>query len=145
MYAIVEIKGKQYKVREHETLYVPFFNDAEADDTLTFDRVLLLANGDTIEVGTPVVEGAAVTAKVLGHVKGDKVLVFKKKRRKRYKVKRGHRQRYTQIQVEAFSGAGAAPSNGAAEEPAAEEPVVEEPTTDEPVADTDTGNDTAED
>jgi len=110
MYAIVEIKGKQYKVREHETLYVPFFNDAEADDTLTFDRVLLLANGDTIEVGTPVVEGAAVTAKVLGHVKGDKVLVFKKKRRKRYKVKRGHRQRYTQIQVEALSGSGSAAS-----------------------------------
>ena len=106
MYAIVEIKGKQYKVREQETLYVPFFNDTDADDTLTFDRVLLLANGEAIHVGTPTVDGAQVTAKVLGHVKGDKVIVFKKKRRKRYKVKRGHRQRYTQIQVEALSAGG---------------------------------------
>ena len=112
MYAIVEIKGKQYKVREHQTLYVPYFHDTQADDTLTFDRVLLLADGDAIEVGTPTVDGAAVTATVLGHVKGDKVLVFKKKRRKRYKVKRGHRQRYTQIQVEALSGGGAAPNSG---------------------------------
>ncbi len=117
MYAIVEIKGKQYKVREHETLYVSYFHNAQTDDTLTFDRVLLLANGDAIEVGTPTVDGAAVTATVLGHVKGDKVLVFKKKRRKRYKVKRGHRQRYTQIQVKTLSGGGAAPStdNGAEE------------------------------
>ena len=106
MYAIVEIKGKQYKVHEQETLYVPYLNDAEADDTLTFDRVLLLANGEAIQVGTPTVDGAQVTAKVLGHVKGDKVIVFKKKRRKRYKVKRGHRQRYTQIQVEALSAGG---------------------------------------
>ena len=106
MYAIVEIKGKQYKVREQETLYVPFLNDAKADDTLTFDRVLLLANDEDIHVGTPTVDGAQITAKVLGHVKGDKVIVFKKKRRKRYKVKRGHRQRYTQIQVEALSAGG---------------------------------------
>ena len=106
MYAIVEIKGKQYKVREQETLYVPFFNDAEEDDTLTFDRVLLLANDESIHVGTPTVDGAQVTAKVLRHVKGDKVIVFKKKRRKRYKVKRGHRQRYTQIQVETLSAGG---------------------------------------
>ena len=117
MYAIVEIKGKQYKVREHDTLYVPYFNNTEADDTLTFDRVLLLANNETIAVGTPTVEGAAVTATVLGHVKADKVLVFKKKRRKRYKVKRGHRQRYTQIQIEALSGGGSAANtdNGAEE------------------------------
>lgn len=113
MFAIVEIKGKQYKVREHETLYVPFFDDAQTDDTLTFERVLLLAGDDAVHVGTPTVDGAQVTAKVLGHVKADKVLVFKKKRRKRYKVKRGHRQRYTQIQVEALSGNGTAA--GAAE------------------------------
>ena len=107
MYAIVEIKGKQYKVREQETLYVPFVNTAQADDTLTFDRVLLFANGDDISVGAPTVDGAQITAKVLGHVKGDKVLVFKKRRRKRYRVKRGHRQQYTQIQVEALSPGGA--------------------------------------
>ena len=107
MYAIVEIKGKQYKVREHETLYVPLVKSAQADDTLTFDRVLLFANGDDISIGAPTVDGAQVTAKVLGHVKGDKVLVFKKRRRKRYKVKKGHRQQYTQIQVEALSKGGA--------------------------------------
>ena len=103
MYAIVEIKGKQYKVREQETLYVPFVKTAQADDTLTFDRVLLVANDDDVRVGAPTVEGAQITAKVLGHVKGDKVLVFKKRRRKRYKVTKGHRQRYTQIQIEALS------------------------------------------
>ena len=129
MYAIVEIKGKQYKVREQETLYVPYFDDAQADDTLTFDRVLLLANGDAIEVGTPTVDGAAVTATVLGHVKGDKVLVFKKKRRKRYKVKRGHRQRYTQILIEALADGGAAPSTGDGAD----------------VAEPDTGDDAADD
>lgn len=107
MYAIVEIKGKQYKVREHETLYVPFVKTAQTDDTLTFDRVLLFANGDDISVGAPTVKGAQITAKVLGHVKADKVLVFKKKRRKRYRVKRGHRQQYTQIQIEALSLGGA--------------------------------------
>ncbi|MFQ5569726.1 MAG: 50S ribosomal protein L21 [Rhodothermales bacterium] len=107
MYAIVEIKGKQYKVRESDTLYIPRLNDATIDDTLTFDRVLLLANDENIHVGTPTVKGASVTAKVLDHVKADKVLVFKKKRRKRYKVKRGHRQQYTQIQVESLSFDGA--------------------------------------
>ena len=106
MYAIVEIKGKQYKVREQDTLYVPLVRSAQPDDTLTFDRVLLLANNGDIRIGAPTVEGAQVTAKVLGHVKADKVLVFKKKRRKRYKVKRGHRQQYTQIQVEALSAGG---------------------------------------
>ena len=103
MYAIVEIKGKQYKVREQETLYVPYVHDAKEDDTLTFDRVLLLGSDDDVHVGAPLVDGATVSAKVLGHVKADKVLVFKKKRRKRYKVKRGHRQRYTQILVEGLS------------------------------------------
>ena len=104
MYAIVEIHGKQFKVREQDTLYVPYMKDKQADDSVTFDRVLLLG-GDDIRVGAPTVEGASVTAKVLGHVKADKVLVFKKKRRKRYKVTRGHRQRYTQVQIDALSTA----------------------------------------
>ena len=103
MYAIVEIKGKQFKVQENDTLYVPRLRDAQEDDTVTFDRVLLVSNDDDVQVGAPTVDGASVTAKVLGHVKADKVLVFKKKRRKRYKVTRGHRQQYTQIQVDALS------------------------------------------
>lgn len=102
MYAIVEIKGKQFKVGENDTLYVPYLG-GDADDKHTFDRVLLFAKDDNIHVGAPTVDGAKMTAKVLGHVKADKVLVFKKKRRKRYKVKRGHRQQYTQIQVEGVS------------------------------------------
>lgn len=102
MYAIVEIAGKQYKVREQDTLYVPR-QQADTRETLTFERVLLVSNGEEVHVGTPTVEGASVTATVLDHVKADKVLVFKKKRRKRYKVKRGHRQPYTQIQVDAVT------------------------------------------
>jgi len=98
MYAIVEIAGKQYKVRKNDKLYVPR-RPEEVDATLTFDRVLLVSNGEEVHVGTPTVEGATVEARVLDHVKADKVLVFKKKRRKRFKVKRGHRQPYTQIEI----------------------------------------------
>ncbi len=109
MYAIVDIKDKQVKVREGEYVYVPHHPDAEIDDTLTFDRVLLVSDGDgKIQLGTPTVEGASVSARVGDQVKGDKVIVFKKKRRKRYKVKRGHRQEYTKIQIEALKTNGKA-------------------------------------
>jgi large subunit ribosomal protein L21 len=103
MYAIVDIKDKQFKVREGDTLYVPYHAEVEAGDTLTLNRVLLLSDGEgDTTIGTPTVDGATATARVLDHVKGDKVLVFKKKRRKRYRVKRGHRQPYTQIEIEAL-------------------------------------------
>lgn len=105
MYAIVEIAGKQFKVRENDKLYVPRLK-GEADEDVTFDRVLLYADGDDIRVGTPTVADAAVTARVLRHVKGDKVLVFKKIRRKRFKVKRGHRQQYTQVRISGVSLGG---------------------------------------
>ncbi len=105
MYAIVNIQGKQFKVREADTLFVPHVPGHSADDTLVFDRVLLIANAEDIHVGTPTVEDATVTATILRHVKGDKVIVFKKKRRKRYRVKRGHRQQYTQIRVDSLSSA----------------------------------------
>ncbi len=98
MYAIVEISGKQYKVAEKDRLYVPL-QEADANKTVSFDRVLLVSNSDKVTVGRPTVDGAVVKAKVVEHVKADKVLVFRKKRRKRYKVKRGHRQPYTQIEV----------------------------------------------
>ena len=99
MYAIVEIAGKQYRVAKDDKLYIPK-QTAEEKAKLTFDRVLLVADGDVITVGTPTVEGALVKATVVEHVLGDKVLVFKKKRRKGYRVKRGHRQPYTRVQVE---------------------------------------------
>ena len=102
MYAIVEIAGKQYKVSEQQKLYVPR-QQAQIDDTLTFDRVLLVSNDGDVKVGTPTVDGATVSARVLDHVRADKVLVFKKKRRKGYKVKNGHRQPYTQIEVDSVS------------------------------------------
>ncbi len=97
MYAIVEIGGKQFKVEPQAKLYVPR-QQAEVDDTLTFDKVLLVG-GDDITVGAPTIDGASVAATVLAHVKSDKITVFKKKRRKRYRVTRGHRQDYTQIQI----------------------------------------------
>ena len=102
MYAIVEIAGKQFKAAEGDRLYVPR-QKAEVGDTLTFDRVLLVSGADGVQVGAPTVGGATVTAEVLDHVKGDKVIVFKKKRRKGYKVKNGHRQPYTQIKIGGLS------------------------------------------
>ena len=101
MYAIVDIAGKQYKVRENDRLYIPR-QQAEIDKNVKFDRILLVGNEDKIKVGKPVVKGASVTAQVLDHVKGDKVIVFKKKRRKGYRVKNGHRQPFTQIEIKSI-------------------------------------------
>ncbi len=100
MYAIVEVSGKQFKVQENTTLYAPR-QQAEVGDTLTLDRVLLVS-GDEVQVGAPTVGGASVSATVLEHLKGDKVIVFKKKRRKGYRVKNGHRQPYTKLSIDAL-------------------------------------------
>lgn len=105
MYAIVEIAGKQFKVSERDVLYVPRLQ-ADAEQSVTLDKVLLVSNDEDVQVGTPLVSGAEVSATVLGHVKGDKVLVFKKRRRKRFKVMRGHRQQYTQLQIDSVSVGG---------------------------------------
>ncbi len=99
MYAIVEIGGQQFKIEKDQKLFVNLLAE-EAEKELEFDRVLLLADGDKIQVGAPVVEGAKVKARVLEHVKADKVLVFKKKRRKGYQKMNGHRQPLTQIRIE---------------------------------------------
>ncbi len=114
MYAIVEISGKQYKVRENDRLYVALREDAP-DSKISLDRVLLVSSEDKVTVGTPVVEGASIEATVLAHVKADKVLVFKKKRRKRYRVKRGHRQPYTQILVDSLNLDGKGKKSSAAD------------------------------
>lgn len=111
MYAIVEIAGKQYKVQENDKLVVPRLS-SQVDESVTFDRVLLVSDGDDVHVGTPVVDDASVTATVVEHFKGDKVLVFRKKRRKRFKVKRGHRQPYTRIEVSDLSVNGKKKSSG---------------------------------
>jgi large subunit ribosomal protein L21 len=99
MYAIVEIGGQQFKIQKDQKLFVNLLEE-EAGSDLEFARVLLAGRRGTIQVGTPVVEGAKVKAKVLAQVKADKVLVFKKKRRKGYQKLNGHRQPLTQIQIE---------------------------------------------
>lgn len=98
MFAIVEIAGQQYKVNPAEKLYVPRL-EGEVGSSVKFDKVLLLSDDKAVKVGSPNVSGASVQAKVLAHVKDDKVIVFKKKRRKGYRVKRGHRQQYTHIEI----------------------------------------------
>ena len=103
MYAIVEIAGQQFKVEKDKKLFVQLL-EAKEGDSVDFEKVLLVDNDGKVAVGTPTVKGAKVIGKVLEHVKGDKVMVFKKKRRKGYKTLNGHRQQFTQIQVETIVG-----------------------------------------
>ena len=98
MYAIVEIAGQQFKVSKDLKVYVNRLTDKEGD-AISFAKVLLLDDNGTVSLGAPAVEGASVEATVLQHLKGDKVIVFKKKRRKGYKKRNGHRQHLTQIQI----------------------------------------------
>ncbi|MCK4751541.1 MAG: 50S ribosomal protein L21, partial [Bacteroidales bacterium] len=107
MYAIVDIAGQQFKVEKDQKLYVHRL-EGEEGKKVSFDKVLLIDTGTKVSVGDPVVKGAAVDAKILSHVKGDKVLVFKKKRRKGYQKLNGHRQYMTQIQIETISEKAAA-------------------------------------
>jgi large subunit ribosomal protein L21 len=99
MYAIVEIGGQQFKISKDQKLFVNLVAEEEGKE-LEFDQVLLLANGEDIKVGTPIVDGVKIRAKILAHVKADKVYIFKKKRRKGYQKRNGHRQPLTQIQIE---------------------------------------------
>ena len=100
MYAIVEINGQQFKATQGQKLFVNRIKDAEEGQSVEFDKVLLIDNEGTVTVGTPTVEGAKVVCEVLNPlVKGDKVIVFKMKRRKDSRKKNGHRQQYTQIEI----------------------------------------------
>lgn len=103
MYAIVEIAGQQFKVEKDKKIFVHRLQEEEGT-SVEFKNVLLVENDGKVKVGTPKVRGARVNAKVLEHMKGDKVIVFKKKRRKGYKKKNGHRQYMTQIQIEEIIG-----------------------------------------
>ena len=98
MYAIVEISGKQFKVEKKQKLFVNRLEAAEGKK-VSFENVLMINDGSKLSVGSPKVSGAQVDAKVLKHLKSDKVIVFKKKRRKGYKVKNGHRQAITEIEI----------------------------------------------
>ncbi|MFM7177338.1 MAG: 50S ribosomal protein L21 [Bacteroidota bacterium] len=102
MYAIVSIAGQQMKVSENDSIIVHRL-DANEGEKVEFDQVLMVDKGGNAKVGTPVVGGAKVSATVLSHLKGDKVIVFKKKRRKGYQKSNGHRQQFTKIQINTIS------------------------------------------
>ncbi len=106
MYAIVEIAGQQFKVAKDQKVYVHRLQEKEGAK-VTFDKVMLVEDKGNVTIGAPAIEGAAVTAKILGHLKGEKVIVFKKKRRKGYKKKNGHRQYLSEIQIESIAASGA--------------------------------------
>ena len=151
MYAIVEIAGLQYKVEKDQRLYVNRLN-VEEGKKVKFDRVLLIEEKGVVKVGAPVIDGALVEATVNGEVKGDKVLVFKKKRRKGYQKMNGHRQMFTSITInkitakapakkaaaKATEDAEAAPKKAAAKKPAAKKattakkPAAKKPATKKP-------------
>ncbi len=124
MYAIVEIAGQQFKVEKDQQIFVHRLESKEGSK-VSFDKVLLLDDNGTVNVGAPVIKGAKVTAKVLEHLKGDKVIVFKKKRRKGYKVKNGHRQYLTKLEIQkidAKAPAAKKPAEEKAAKPAAKKP-----------------------
>jgi len=101
VYAIVNIGGQQFKASPNSVLRVPLM-DVEVGGQVTLDQVLLWSDGDAVEVGTPFVEGKTLTAEIVRHGKDAKVIVFKKKRRKKYRRKNGHRQQFTEIRLKSF-------------------------------------------
>jgi len=98
MYVIVDIQGQQFKVQQDQKLFVHRIN-AEQGSEVEFEKVMLIDNDGDVQVGAPVIEGAKVVVEVLSHVKGDKVLIFKKKRRKGYRKLNGHRQQFSEVRV----------------------------------------------
>lgn len=99
MYAIVDIAGQQFKVEKNQQIFVHRLEGNEGD-SINFDKVLLVDNKGKVDVGMPTVKGASISAKIVSHLKGDKVLVFKKKRRKGYAKLNGHRQYLTKIEIQ---------------------------------------------
>src|SRR5690606_437713 len=99
MYAIFKALGKQFRAEKGATLQLPYMDEKQPGDALAFDEVLLTSDGDTINAGTPLVSAAKVTAEVVGHGKEDKIYVFKFKRRKNYRRKTGHRQKFTEVKI----------------------------------------------
>jgi len=139
MYAIVEIAGQQYKVQKDQKIFVHRL-DAEAGKKVDFDKVLLIDNGGKVTIGAPAIKGAVVSAKVEEHVKGDKVIVFRKKRRKGYAKRNGHRQSFTALTIQGIKESGAKPAaakkaepksddtpKAAAKKPAAKKPAAKKP------------------
>jgi len=117
MYAIVEIAGQQFKVAKDQKLFVHRLTDKQGTK-VSFDKVYLLDDGKKVTLGAPAITGASVEAKVVSHLKGDKVIVFKKKRRKGYRVKNGHRQALTELLIENIKASGAKAKKEAVAKPA---------------------------
>ena len=124
MYAIVEIAGHQYKVEKDQLIFVNRLKEDEGAK-VSFDNVLLIDNGGQVTVGAPAISGAQVTAKVERHLKGDKIIVFKKKRRKGYRKKNGFRASLTEIRIDGIAASGAKPAKKKEAKPAKEEPQAE--------------------
>jgi large subunit ribosomal protein L21 len=120
MYAIVEIAGHQYKVQKDQLIFVNRLQDDEGAK-VSFDNVLLIDNDGKVNIGAPAISGAQITAKVERHLKGDKVIIFKKKRRKGYRKKNGFRASLTELRIEGITESGAKPSAKKAAAPAKEE------------------------
>ena len=99
MYAIVEILGQQFKVEQGKKLFVHRMNEAERGSKVEFDKVLLIDNDGAVTVGSPVVDGAKVVCEVVSHVRGEKVIVFHKKKRKGYRKRNGHRQDFSELTI----------------------------------------------
>ena len=145
MYAIVDIAGQQFKVEKDQKIFVNRLN-IEAGKTINFDKVLLLDNNGKVDVGQPIVKGVSIVAKVLDHIKGDKVIVFKKKRRKGYKVKNGFRASLTSIEIKKIelnstkktvkvsSETKSAVKKTAVKKPAVKKPAAKKPAVKKPVA-----------
>lgn len=134
MYAIVEIAGQQFKVKKDQKVFVHRLQ-GDIDSKISFDKVLLLDDGK-VTIGAPVIKGAAVNAKILNHLKGDKVIVFKKKRRKGYRVKNGHRQYLSEILIESIVASGATKST-TKKESVSKEPVSKKVESSTSIKDTD--------
>lgn len=104
MYAIIADGGKQYMVKQGQKLFVETRPLADGADTVTFDQVLLVGEGETTKVGIPLVEGASVVAKLVGPIRGPKETIVKFRRRKGYRLKKGHRQNYLQVTIDTING-----------------------------------------
>lgn len=118
MFAIIETGGKQYKVEKGATVEVEKL-DAEDGSTITIDKVVLISDNDDVKIGTPYVSGAAVVAKVLGQIKGEKIRVYKMKAKEHYQRTAGHRQKYTNLEITEIKAEGAVRAKAEAKKPAA--------------------------
>ncbi len=102
MYAILDVNNRQYKVKQGQEIYVDL-QQVEVGANIKFDKILLADQDGSVKIGKPALANASVSASVLDHVKGDKVIIFKKKRRKGYRVKKGHRQQFTKVRIDSIT------------------------------------------